>query len=260
MTPPLLLFGDHLQASVIAASDQVPTLPAAHLRHPTVAKRWQCPGTAGWITADAGQAVPARGIVLAGCHIGPADRIRWRLSTGAAAAGDVIDTGWIAQPGVALEGYAAVLFAGPVTARFLRIDIDAPGRAAFGWFGLGRLFWADGWQPRFGAAPGLIEDATDPSPIHRAPVSGAEYPARRPVQRTLSLSFEALDAVPGADRRALRRLRRAAGITEQVVLVPDPDSPDLAEEIVLGRLDAPPAITRANTAFDTTRLSIRESR
>ncbi len=254
----LLLFGDHAADARIRASGQIDTLPAVHVRHPVVAKRWQCPGTAGWIELDAGAPVPVRGLVAAGCHIGPADTIRWRLSLGHAAAGDVLDTGPVPATGVELDGYAAWLLPATVTARHLRVDVDAPSRTAKGWFGLGRLFWADGWQPTAGAEYGARERPIDPSVIDRAPVSGAEYIVRRPSYREITLTFGALDAA--ADRAVIRRLRRTVGATGQVVLIPDPDSPTVVEELILGRLEEPPGLRFADHGLDQATITVRESR
>lgn len=243
--------------ALFSADSQSATLPASHLADPVVGKVWRSSGqTAASLTIDFGAVVTLDVLALFGCKLDGSDTIRHRLSMDDPESGDLLDTG--AQASDIAEGYGAHLHWLPetVSARYWRVDIDAPSRNAEGFFDIGRAWAGSAFQPLRNYSYQASESWIDPSVITRAPESGVEQVDKRPAYRQAAF---ALDHLTPEEARQLKEMDRVAGISGQVLFVPDPASATLAEEAILGRLSRSTPIKHPSFSIHAKTFEIRQS-
>jgi hypothetical protein len=223
-----------IDTATLAAGDQATTLPVANLKDRRVQKCWRSgTSTATYFTADFGAAQQIDVIALFGLTLSETDTVRIRLSNTALGDGEILDTTALAS-GV-LDGYDQYVYLpeASLSARYLRIDVDAASRAAIGNFDLGRAWVGPGWFPAIGYSLGQGVKWNDDSTVIRSPRSGATFVDKTPPYRSRDISFEWLSQ---DDQNALMDMDRLVGRGGQMLFIPDTQG-DLARDPLLGRQD-----------------------
>lgn len=219
----------------LSASSALSSLPINNLANPILAKVYRSSSSVSpTIDIDLGAARAAGVLGLFGHNLASGDTIRHMLSAVSAGGSELLDTGAVASG--AQEGYAqsVKVLAASVNARYWRIEVNAPSLSPTpGYVEIGRAFIAAAWQPSRNFSFGSGEKWTDASLVAEAERSGAEYIDLGPRRRERSFALEFMSA---ADRDQSRELDRLAGLTGQVLFIPDPNSADLQREAILGRL------------------------
>lgn len=243
---------------VLTVDSEMASLPGAHLLDTIVAKAWRTSAvTSAAISVDLGAAREIGVVVLAGLSIAATDTVRLRLGS-TAGAGDLLDT--TATASDVAEGYGlwCHVLSTPITARYATIDLDAPSLATDpGYLQVGRLFIGSTWTPGHNFRYGAQETRVDESRITVAPLSGAEYVDPGVSYRTLAVTLDGLNETEAKDQ--LRDLDRRAGIRNQIVVIPDPDSSRLASEVILGRMTRLDPLLHVRAGWWTRSLTIKES-
>jgi hypothetical protein len=220
-------------AGTLSTASEITTLPVANLQDRIVAKKWRSNADlVPTVDLDLGAAHDIRVLALAGCNLASTDTIRVRLSLTGAGNSEVLDTG--ADPCGVVDGYGfwLLVLAAAVSARYVRLDFAAS--APLTYVEAGRLWVGDAVQPARNYGYGGAEQWNDDSIVQRAPRSGAEYVERGPKWRSWAFALPALTAAEG--RGTVKELLRVAGISGQVLAVPDPDSAYAPKEALIGRL------------------------
>lgn len=255
----------------IAASPGPSTLPAANLADPVVQRRFRASGTDCWVLVDFGaprevgvlalaQPHDAGGLDPMGeplGHLDAADTVRHRLDLAAAGEGAALDTGTV--PCRVARGYGlhVHVLAGPVTARYWRLDLSAPSLGVPGFVDLGRVWAGPALRPANNFAFGwrdLWADATAATTVSR---SGLRVRDLRHRQRRLDLAFPALTAAEA--RGAFKELSRTVGLRGQVLVSPDPGGVHEPTEAILGDLAECTPIDHPDAAGFSKAFSIIQS-
>lgn len=230
-----------IDGGIVAAGDQVTTLPASYLQDPKIQKVWRSGvSTSTYVTVDL-RAPVALGVVgLFGMNLAATDTVRIRLSNVALGSSELLDTG--VQACNAVTGYNQYVYipATPITVRYIRIDINAASRAALGNFDIGRAWAGPIWTPTIQYSLGWGEQWEDTSNVIESERSGLVFIDAKPKRRTLSYSYDFLSP---ADRAQAQELDRVAGKSSQILFVRDTEGA-LATEPLLGRLTDTSKITQ----------------
>ena len=119
-------------AGNVAASSQALTMPASKLLTPHPSERWRSLDAPAWFVLDSGLAITADTVMIGGltCSAGATVRLRLSSIDATGVAGDVLDTGSVANGDPSFDvdygSFVAVLDA-PAEWRYLRFDIADPG-------------------------------------------------------------------------------------------------------------------------------------
>lgn len=221
-----------IDGASLAAGDQVVTLPVANLADPKIQKLWRSgTSTATFFTADLRSAISLGVIGLFGCNLSSTDTVRIRLSNVAVGSSELLDTTALAS-GIA-DGYGQYVYvpAAAISARYLRVDINAPSRASYGNFDIGRAWAGPVWNPAVNFSLGWGEDFEDPSVVTESPRSGAAFVDTQAKRRVMALGYDFLSP---ADKDSAMDLARQAGRSGQLLFVPD-TAGSLAKGPLLGR-------------------------
>ncbi|KUL94330.1 hypothetical protein DK26_15065 [Bosea sp. WAO] len=221
-------------ASAISASSFAQLTPPTMLQNPHVARKWR--GTAGaaeHVTVDLGAVVTIDCVALMGVNLSEAgiSRIRASSADSSALDGAAHDSG--AASGRIDPRYPQLihLLPAPVSARYLRIDLEEPA-AAF--VEAGRLFVGLTEQLRINFAYGWDRAWVDPSRVTKSR-GGQSYIDRADPYRLLNLTFGHLDE---AQRYGLvEDIDRVCGKHTDILMLTDPTSPALARDSVWGRME-----------------------
>lgn len=234
----LISYTNHLDASgvILTTDSELASQPVANLTDPVVQRRWQTEAGTASLQVDFGTNVSIGFLGLFGVSLGAADTVRHRLSTVSMGAGDALDTTALASGVVA--GYEQYPFVLPsdVSARYWQCDIAAAAA-----FYIGRAWAGPTWRFAINYSLGAAEDEVDASTVTIAERSGVAYIDIGPQFRTAGISLEFMTA---DDRAEARAMVKAVGRRGQLVYVPDPDSDDLAKEVLLARIDSSSPITQ----------------
>lgn len=103
--------------------------------------------------------------------------------------------------------------------RYWRVEINDTANPA-GYLNLGRVIFARGWRPDVNYTYGAATAYFDASPVATS-LSGAQYFDERPRGRVIRFALDAMSEIE-AYNYALE-LQRVAGITGEVLIVPDTD-------------------------------------
>jgi hypothetical protein len=228
-----------LDAAVLAASSEVPDLPIGNLQSQHLSTKWRSAGSlsVSW-TADMVTAMPVDAIGVFGANFTAAAQWRIRLSSSAAHAGDLYDSGLIAmnpeirvdrrKPSAPISKSQALhLIAAAVTARYLKIDFVDSGlaylEAGLAW--VGKL-----WQPAQNFSYGQAPAFQDPSTTTKA-VAGNAYTDLRPQYKTDTFTFPLLTE---AEAQTVLQMDNAVGTALNLLWVRDPSAANMNKTAVLG--------------------------
>ncbi|GAA4247540.1 hypothetical protein GBZ26_11275 [Azospirillum formosense] len=176
---------------------------------------------------------------------------------------DVLDTGW--TDAKVAEGYWSTLhlLGSTVAARYLRVDIDDPGRAtetvngqAPGDLIVGRMVAMPVEQPLRNFSYPVNERFVPMDTKQRGRRSGAVSVDPGPSYREISFGYEALGQEDA--RGTFKEFLRRVGIREQLVFIPDPGSIYQPTEAILGRRAESTPMTWANFAMWSHQMTIEE--
>lgn len=222
-----------IDGAILSAGNQVSTLPVANIADRKVQKAWRSGNaTASWFGADLRTATSLGVIGLFGMNIAAADTVRIRLSNVAVGNNELLDTTALASNVAAGYGQYVYVPVAPITARYLRVDINAPSRASQGNFDVGRAWAGPVWTPPINFSLGYGEQFNDGSSVLKAPRSGARFVDEGAVWRSFDMTFDWLD---DADRIDALEIDRVCGKRGQLLFVPD-TAGDLVRRPLLGAL------------------------
>ncbi|MBK8157995.1 MAG: hypothetical protein IPK59_04115 [Rhodospirillaceae bacterium] len=253
---------NHLKAATLAASSEVGSLSAANLLVDHLATKWRsAPGTAAFITADLTAAKPCRLFGIFGSNVTPAATWRVRLSSSAAHAGDLYDSGVVAMGAVVVNtvlkrniAQAALLLPAAINARYVKIDLS-DASIALNYVEAGAAWAGDAWQPAYGRSWGAVDGFKDEGPASYSE-GGQKYIIRRDRQRVQQFS---LDNLTDAERyNQVSALDRLAGRVENILVVPEPGGAYQNHDTVFGTLSALGAVTRRQVNLRARRFEIEE--
>lgn len=236
-------------SGTMSAGSAVATLPVNNLQDTVVQKVWRSnASTNTYVQVDLGSAQTVGVICLAGLNIAATDTIAIALDVTTPGAGAVLSVAAAASNVVAGHGLWVYVLATSLSARYVRLTINAPSLVGTpGYIQAGRLWVGAAWQPGRNFGYGWGQNWTDGSQIDTAPRSGAEYVNLGPKRRFVSFSFDGLTEAEA--RTYAREMDRVAGASGQVLFVPDPASAYIQGDSVLGRISRSGGIVQR--AFST---------
>lgn len=248
----VLGYGDRVAVGTITASSSAPTRPATNLQDPRLSKKWAATSTSATVTVDLGALYTIGAVILGGCNLGLADTRRIRLSTTDAtgAAGDAHDSGSGAAGVDPTFGQLVYVLPADVSARYLRLDLTAAVAPQ-----AGRLWAMPTFRPATNFARGVSDLLRDLSATRQSE-GGEMYADVRPKQRGIKLS---LQRVTTAEKLAyLDPLRRAAGLTGDLMVCKDPDSANLGRDTIVGPLESVFDIPQPYFDWHTAEMTVME--
>lgn len=246
MAYPAYFWINNLAGATLAASAETADGPVANLVKPQVVTAWRALASSAWFTADFGGAAPVRVLALLGVALGAGATLRLRLSSSAAHAGDVYDSGVIsANAATVLDGRKQCLLVLPATysAQYAKVDL-ADGAAAF--IDVGWAFLGDWFQFARAYSWGFTDAVASQSNKERA-LGGQFYTQRRPKQRIRSFTLNFMS--PAEAKAQSRDISDRVGDHAPFGMIPDPAAVDAAQEFLVGILSD--LGTVAGTARDT---------
>lgn len=258
MSNAALLWRNLADAGLLTASAAVSGMPVSQLQGEHVRKPWRAAGASAHVICDFGAAVDLDTVGLFGITAGASATARLRLSTADAtgAAGDALDTTAVASGTQFFDvDHGALVWAGAaaVTGRWLRIDLAEPGAAHLE---AGRI--VAGARTAFATnfAPGSGRGRIDPS-IRTATLGAGTLIDRRRSRRFLDLGFDWVTAAEWAD--IVEPIERERGLTDDVLVMIDPESTNLPRDTVWGLLsDMSPSQFTAIPDLVSTRYRVEE--
>jgi hypothetical protein len=243
-----------IEGATITASSEETELAATNVRTTILSEEvWQSTGPTAWLQVDWSQPRSTRIVYLGGLNLDPADTIRMRLSSTNPTEGDLVDTGAVASNVVQPYAHWAYVLPTEVDARCLRLDFAR----STGFVRCGRAWAGTAIQPGLNYGYGFSETWEDASEVVTAPYSGAEYVNLMPQRRVLDFAYEFLTEQEA--KGAIRELGWMAGIRNQLVFVPNPESPWLNQEAILGRMKEATALSHPLFGFHSKQFTIRQS-
>jgi hypothetical protein len=222
-----LSWANALDGAVLTATSEAAGLPIGNLQVQHLSTKWRSDGAlnVAWM-ADMIAAQPIDTIGIFGANFTAAAQWRIRLSSSAAHAGDLYDSGLVAMnPAIRVDrrSPAAIiaksqtlsLLAAPVTARYLKIDLADSGpaylEAGLPWVG---QLWQPGRNFSYGQAPAVV----DPSTTTKS-VAGNGYTDLRPQYMSDTFTFGLLTE---AESKTVEALDAAVGTALNLLWVRDP--------------------------------------
>lgn len=255
---------NYLKSAALAASSVAGDNAASNLVVDHLSTRWRSgPGTAAYITADLGSVKPCRLFSVHGCNQSSTGTWRIRLSSSAAHAGDLHDTGDTATGAVVVNNVldrdisqAVYLLPSAINARFVKIDLsDASLATGENFVEVGAAWVGDAWQPAFerswGAMDGL-RDEKQPNYSEGGQKYGVEY--ERP--RIHQWSFDNLTDAERYNQIAQIDLR--AGRLHNMLVVPLAPDGYRNHDAIFGTLTALGGTTRRQVNLRSRRFEIEE--
>lgn len=249
---PMLAYSDLVSASgtTITAGSYLGDLTPANVADPRMGLRWRTDDLSDTIDFDFSSDQSIDHLLLRFARdvdLPTGGTIRHYLDAdgGTPGAGAAWDSGAVAH---GLEaGYAYHWQKPPttVTARYWRVAYGLTG-ASF--VDLCRAWAGSAITPDYGFEPGWTDDWEDLTRVGTGVRSGAAFVDPRPRQRVVGMRF---GWVTGADRTALRELKRSVGAGSEIVACLDPGAANGNREVVLGRIAAGGRISQPNVAGST---------
>ena len=229
-------------SSVLTASNQEAALPVTNLANDqgSADQAWQCPATSGWVRLDAGAVVPFRLVSLHNSNLTAAATVRVRAWIGAdTSAAPAWDSGVL--PGAVVAGYrqALVMLPAGASGRTLQIDIADPGNPD-GFLNVAQAFAGPAWQPvrnfNFQSAPGRTAQLAKTATRSGGVVIRPDW-----VKRVFALSLSGIKAAEVLPRVMDLDLYARRG--NNVLFVPNPDSPTRNQEVLFGEFEPSSNVT-----------------
>lgn len=203
---------DYSTASLLCAS-QVSTLPVTNLKDTRIGRimRSTAP-TATVIDIDLGATKAFNVIALIGVDIVAGDTVNIQCSTVSAGGTDVLNTG--AQNCNVVDGYDLFMYyrAASISARYIRLTINAASRAAAGFVDIGRLLVAPAIVPQYDPAS-YQDELIDGAVKDRGLRSGVLFVDKAYKMRRVSFTIKSMGETSA---RLLQTMDRAAGQSSQV--------------------------------------------
>lgn len=252
----VLGYGDLVQAGTVSAGTAVPTLPATNVQDGRLSVKWRATGSSDFLLVDLLATSVVGWVAWGGTNLSSAGTRRVRLSTADAtgAAGDAHDSGTAAAAVDPAYDLLVYILPADVTGRYLRLDVvDTSQTYVEG----GRLWAGPTFRPTVNYAYGGQDLVRDPSAVRQSE-TGETYADRRPQQRGVRIS---LPRVTAAEKVAgLDPLRRAAGLTGDVMVCRDPAGTNLSRDTIVGPLESVFAVTNAHFNGFTAEMTVWERR
>lgn len=222
-------------SAAVAASSQVLTMPASKLLTPHPSERWRSLSSSDWFVLDNGALATADTVMVGGltCSAGATLRLRLSSIDASGAAGDVLDTGPVVNGDASFDidyaSFVAVLEA-PLSWRYLRFDISDPGAD---YVEAGAVLVGLREEIAVNFTPGGSVQYVDRSRISST-ASGMTLIWSDNHFRRLDLSFPWIEE---AQRYGLiERLDRVCGRRSNVLVITEPDAPNLPRVSFYGLL------------------------
>lgn len=247
MANTILAYGNRIDASSLFGGAWLATLPLENLRDRRLGKVARSASVllaATTFDVDLGGVRLTRVVALVNHNFSISALYRIRLSNVSDFSSVVADSGWTdvwptVYPSGAvpwgspswwsgkyaaeeISGYTPTLvFILPSTknARYIRVEINDTANPA-GYVQVGRVFTADGWQPVRNASYGAGIGWEDPSTAQES-LSGAKSFDKRTKRRVVRFGLNSM--AEGEAMGNAFEMQRAAGITEEVLFIWDPD-------------------------------------
>lgn len=243
-----IVIDNNADGATVGASSQVLTMPASNLLTPHPSERWRSLSNAAWVVLNKGASIVSDTVMLAGLTCGANATLRLRLSTidASGAAGDVLDTGAVANGAPTFDvayGCFVTRLPAPAAWQYVRIDILDPD-AAFVEAGC----ILDGLSHSFvyNFAPGGTFQHVDRSRVTKS-ASGLTLTWDDNNYRQINLTF---NSVTSAERYGVvERLDRVKGKKRNVLLMTDAASANLPRDSIFGLVTSQTPIS-FNQAFD----------
>jgi hypothetical protein len=217
----------------LAASSETSDGVVGNLTKPVVATAWRALADTAWFTADPGVARDVRFLALFGVSLSASATVRLRLSSSAAHAGDVYDSGVVAaNPATVLDGRKQCLLILPAvqSARYSKVDLVDAGA---GFIDVGYAWLGNWFVPTRNFSWGF-SDGVRTSSNKEYSLGGQGYTMRRPKARVKT--FELNFLTPAEAKAQGVEISDKAGNHAPFGIVPDPDASDAAREMVVGLL------------------------
>lgn len=233
MASAAIVIDNNADSSTVSASSQDLKMPASNLLTPHPSERWRSLNSAAWFVLDKKSAISADTVMICGLTCGVNATVRLRLSSIDATgdAGDILDTGVLASGDVHFDveyGSFVYRFSAPAAWRYLRFDIIDPD-ATF--VEAGCVLDGLSEQLQINFTPGSSIQTVDLSRVSKAS-SGMTLVWDDNTFRRLDLS---LDWVTASQRYGVfERLDRVKGRKRNVLLILDPESPNLPRDSIYG--------------------------
>lgn len=247
---------NRIDAAILSTADEIATLPVSNVQHQHLSRKWHTPAgvKATAFIVDLGPPAACAALALLGTNLTSSATLRVRASDadGTGAAGEKLDTG-ITLAGV-VPGYGAAYRTWTsASARYWRIDISdlaLPSNIQ-----VGRVFLGPAWQPSVNLELDWRVSVLDDSTV-RYSYGRQMYSDARPKRRLLQFS---LDFMSEHEMYAnAHALSMAAGITKDVLAIPDISSAHVSEQAVWGCLTEPTALAEERLGLFRQRFSVLE--
>lgn len=243
---------------VLTASEWITFAPPNRLQNKHVARKWRANATTAYIVCDIGSTEQIDTIALMGLSGTAAPTLRFRISSSdtSGAAGDVYDSGSLANIWSANYLPAVHLLNAPLAGRYVRVDIQDSG---IEYIEAGRLFigirqqfsinFQAGWER-------MWNDAT----VRTIGRSGLSFDDVRSTFRSLNLT---VDFATETDRwNIMEEVDIALGSHGDMLVITNPASTELGRDSIWGYMEATtpviePLVLASDTLFRKT-YQIRE--
>lgn len=232
----------------VAAADEVSTLPATFLQHPSLGNVWRTPTdvTSSAVTADLGASRAIGVVALLACNLSAAGTARVKLSDVDATSHELYDSTLLDPAGVdtIYQSFIHVL-PSPVTARYIRVELADD---SLDYLEAGRLVAGALWTPDYNYSWTDIErGAVDDSPRDLS-ISGEPWVESRPTRRRVRFSLPWVSATELATH--LDAMGRIAGRKRDVLVILDHEASSVPQETYWGLMtDAPSVVGTGLRAF-----------
>ncbi len=258
----LIAWQNLADAAALATDSEIATLPASNLQTPHVAQAWHTAAgvKAAYVIFDLGAALACGVLAALGCNFTTAATVRIRAST----ADPTVTASLLYDSGVVSAGIKAGLSGfyksfNAVTARYWRLDfVDAtvPDNLQ-----VGRVFLGPKWTISTGSGErgGQTYDWSV-TVIDRSPVEknrgGQSFTDPLPKARLLRFTLDWMDEAEMYGNAF--RLAWEAGLTSDVLAIPDIAGSYLPEQAVFGLLTATEPLVHRNARIYRQNFSIQE--
>jgi|GEM_PF-3100109 len=254
----ILSWTNHVDASaaILSASAAVGAMPVANIADSRMGRRWRTATLTAYGQVDFGSDKTVGVVALRFARdttFPTAGTVQHQLDAdgGTAGAGAAYDSTAVAINTADGYGYHVHVPASSVAARYWRFTFNVSGVS---FIDTSRAWAGEAWSPTYNIAFGYGDEWEDMSRMSQAERSGAAFVDPRNRQRLFSFGLEAMSE---SERDDIREMQRIAGVSQQVLLVKNSDSP--AKETVLGRLDRSTPILHPNLPIFSKAFLLKES-
>lgn len=241
-------------STVLSASSAAGNMSISNVADPRIGRRWRCTEATCWGQADFGAniSIDIVGLVFPRDTTLAAGTVTHTFDAdgGVAGAGALLDSGAVDIGAVDGYGYHIYRLPSPISARYWRWTFALTTAFA----DTGRAWAGTSWSPRVNYDIGAADSWGDMSTVSTSKRSGAEFIDEKNRQRFFSFNLSFMD---DDDRNFVREMRRAVGISKQILCIKNPD--DAPRETLIGRITTVNPITDANVNVASSQFNVRES-